>query len=238
VKAVVLAAGRGTRLRSLTTDVPKPMLTVGGRPVIDHVLQTVARSGVRDVYMNLHHSADVLTAYCGDGRRWGVRLTYAYEPTLLGTAGAVRNFAPSLGGDAPFFVVYADNYFECEFSGLWEFHQQHDGIATVALFEKEDVTGAGLVTLAESGRIVRFLEKPAPRPDLGRLVNGGVYVLSPDVVRLIPETTPCDFGFDVFPSLIAAGHVLYGRVMEGAVWAIDTPQLYEQLRRRLGDGSV
>ncbi len=236
MKAVVLAAGKGTRLSSLTRNVPKPMLVVGGRPVIDRTLEMVAQSGVREVFMNLHHCAEVLTDYCKDGARWGVKLTYAFEPTLLGTAGAVKKFGPLLGSGAPFFVVYGDNYLECELSRLSEFHKAHRGIATLALFEKEDVTGSGVVQLAENGRIMRFVEKPPARQDVGRLVNGGVYVLSPDVLRLIPEATPCDFAFDVFPSLIAAGYALYGRVMEGAVWAIDTPQLYERLRERLGDG--
>jgi NDP-sugar pyrophosphorylase family protein len=237
VKAVVLVAGKGTRLTSLTTNVPKPMLSVGGRPVIDRVLEMVAQSGVREVLMNLHHCAEILTEYCGDGARWGVTLTYAYEPTLLGTAGAVRNFGPLLDGDDPFFVVYGDNYLECDLSRLAEFHRERDGIATIALFEKDDVSGSGIVSLAENGRIRRFAEKPPPSEVFSRLVNGGLYVLSPEVLRLIPDTIPCDFGYDVFPSLMAAGYALYGRVMEGAVWAIDTPLLYERLRARMGDGA-
>ena len=236
MKAVVLAAGKGTRLSSITTSVPKPMLTVGDRPLIDRLLEMVARSGVRDVIMNLHHCADVLRNFCGDGGRWGLRITYALEPTLLGTAGTVRNLAPELSGESPFFVVYGDNYLDCDLSGLWEFHAEHRGIASIALFEKDDVTGAGVVQLGENGQIVRFVEKPAPSQVFSRLVSGGVYVLSPDILPLIPTAVPCDFGFDVFPTLLAAGRALYGRVMEGAVWPIDTPPLYQRLRERLGDG--
>ena len=97
MKAVILAAGRGTRLSSITTTIPKPMLSAGGRPVIDRVLEMVAQSGVREVFMNLHHRGEVLSDYCGDGERWGVGIAYAFEPKLLGTAGAVRNFGPQLG---------------------------------------------------------------------------------------------------------------------------------------------
>ena len=236
MKAVVLAAGKGTRLSSITTSIPKPMLTVGGRPVIDRVLEMVAQSGVRDVIMNLHHCANVLTDFCGDGGRWGLRITYALEPTLLGTAGTVRNLAPELGGESAFFVVYGDNYLDCGLAGLWEFHAKHGGIASIALFEKDDVTGAGVVQLDENSRVVRFVEKPAPSQVFSRLVSGGVYVLSPEILPLIPDAVPCDFGFDVFPTLLASGRVLYGRVMEGAVWPIDTPLLYQRLRERLGDG--
>jgi NDP-sugar pyrophosphorylase family protein len=235
MKAVVLAAGKGTRLSPVTANVPKPMLTVGGRPVIDWTLEIVARSGVQEVFMNLHHCAEVLTEFCGDGRRWGVRITYAFEPKLLGTAGAVRNFAPLLGSESPFFVVYGDNFLECDISGLAAYHEDHGGIATLALFHKEDVTGAGIVQIDEGGRIARFVEKPSPSEMFSHLVNGGVYVLSPEVLGQIPATVPYDFGHDVFPSLLAAGHALYGRVMDGAVWPIDTPQLYRKLCERAGD---
>ncbi len=235
MKAVVLAAGKGTRLSELTARIPKPMLAVGGRPVIGRVLERVAQSGVREVFMNLHHGADVLTAFCGNGARWGLRITYAFEPELLGTAGAVRNFASQLGGESAFFVVYGDNYLDCDLSRLWEFHVKRGGLASLALFEKDDVSGSGVVQLDGQGRIARFVEKPAPAQGVGRLVNGGVYVCSPDILPLLPATVPCDFGYDAFPSLLAAGHALYGRVMEGAVWPIDTPELYRQLRARVGD---
>ena len=117
MKAVVLAAGKGTRLRSLVSAVPKPMLVVGERPVIDRNLSLLAESGVQEVFMNLHHCAEVVTDYCGNGERWGLKITYAFEPELLGTAGALRNFGRSLG-DGSFFVVYGDNYFDCSFSAL------------------------------------------------------------------------------------------------------------------------
>jgi NDP-sugar pyrophosphorylase family protein len=234
VKAVVLAAGSGRRLGPLSAAVPKPMLAVGGRPVIAHLLAFLARAGVRDVFVNLHHRPEVLRSYCQDGARWGVRITYAVEARLQGTAGALRSFARWLG-DAPFFVAYGDNYFECDAAPLRAFHEQRRGLATIALFPKDDVTGSGVVELAADGRVVRFVEKPRPSETTSRLVNGGLYVLSPAVLPLIPETGPCDFGYDVFPALLAAGKPVYGRVLDGAVWPIDTPELYQTLRRRLGD---
>src|SRR3989442_762056 len=238
MKAVVLAAGTGTRLNAITMNTPKPMLPVGGRPVIDRVLETVAQSGVREVLMNLHHRAELVTDFCGDGGRWGLRITYALEPRLLGTAGAVKNFAAQLGGESPFFVVYGDNYLECDLLGLLKFHESQGGIATIALFEKDDVSGSGIVQIDEKGRILRFLEKPAPCQAFSKLVSGGVYVFSPDVLSLIPKTVPCDFGYDVFPALLAGGRTLYGQVMDGAVWPIDTPLRYRKLRERLGDGPI
>ena len=235
MKAVVLAAGRGTRLESLGATVPKPMLVVGGRPVIDRNLSLLADSGVDEVFINLHHGADVVTRYCGNGERWGLKITYAFEPQLLGTAGAVRNFWRYLD-DGPFLVVYGDNYFGCTFSALWKAHEERPAMATIALFEGDDVTGSGVVLLDADDRVVRFVEKPPVAEALGRLINGGLYVLSPAILPLIPDTVPCDFGYDVFPALVRAGQAVYGRIMEGALFAIDTPELYDALRARLENG--
>ncbi len=234
MKAVVLAAGKGTRLGSATAMLPKPLLPVRGRPVIGLVLDLLARNGVGEVFMNLHHHPDALRDYCGDGGRWGLRITYAVERELLGTAGTVRNFARYLA-ESSFFVVYGDNYFECDLAALQEFHAQRKGVATIALFEKEDVTGSGIVQVDAEGRVLRFVEKPPPSETFSRLVNGGLYVLSPAILPLIPDRVPCDFGYHVFPALLASGHRIYGRVMEGGVWPIDTPDLYRKLRQRMGD---
>jgi NDP-sugar pyrophosphorylase family protein len=210
------------------------MLPVGGRPVIDRNLSLLAESGVDEVFVNLHHQAGAVTAYCGRGDRWGLKITYGFEPQLLGTAGAVRNFGCDLGD--PFFVVYGDNYFDCKFSALWKAHEERPGIATLALFERDDTAGSGVVVLDATDRVVGFREKPAVSEAPGRLVNGGLYVLSSAILPLIPDAVPCDFGYDVFPRLLRDGRPIYGRVMEGAVWGIDTPELYRELRARIGDG--
>ena len=235
MKAVVLAAGKSTRLDSLTATVPKPMLPVGGRPVIGYLLDLLARNGVREVFMNLHHHPEVLRDYCGDGSRWGLRISFAVETELLGTAGAVKNFGRHLG-DSPFFVIYGDNYLECDLAALRKLHEERNGVATIALFEKEDVTGSGVVQIDDEGRVLRFVEKPLPSEAFSHLVNGGLYVLSPSILPLIPNNVPCDFGYHVFPELLNSGYEIYGRVMEGAVWPIDTPDLYQRLRELIGDG--
>jgi len=211
------------------------MLPVGGRPVIDRNLSLLAESGVDQVFVNLHHQAEAVRAYCGRGERWGLKITYAFEPELLGTAGAVRNFGRDLS-DGPFFVVYGDNYFDCKFAALWKAHEEHPGLATLALFERDDVAGSGIVMLDAADRVVGFVEKPAASEAPSRLVNGGLYVLSSAILPLIPETVPCDFGYHVFPRLLRDGRPIYGRVMEGAVWGIDTPELYRELRARIGNG--
>src|SRR5437870_3853008 len=168
------------------------MLPIGGRPLIDRNLSLLAESGVDEVFVNLHHQAEAVTAYCGRGERWGLKITYAFEPELLGTAGAVKNFGRDLG-DGPFFVVYGDNYFDCKFSALRRAYEERPAIATLALFERDDTAGSGVVVLDATDRVVRFREKPTMSDPPGRLVNGGLYVLSPALLPLIPDAVPCDF---------------------------------------------
>ena len=232
VKAVILAAGKGTRLNSLSMSMPKPMLPLGDHPVIGHLLNLLATSGVEEVFMNLHHQPEALRAYCGNGSRWGLRITYALERELLGTAGAVRNFSRHLG-KGPFFVVYGDNYLKCDLAAVWKYHEERRGLATIALFEKGDVTGSGVVQVDDDGRVLRFAEKPHPSEAFSRLVNGGLYVLSPFILPLIPDYVPCDFGFHLFPALLASGYSIYGQVMEGEVWPVDTPELYRMACTRM-----
>ena len=232
MKAVVLAAGRGTRLGGLTADVPKPMLEVRGCPVIGHTLSLLRRIGVEEVFINLHQNPEAIWNFFGDGSGWGLRIVYAYEPSLRGTAGALRNFAVHLT-DEPFWVVYGDNYLDCSIRPLYDFHQENGGVATIALFEREDVRGAGVVRLDSRGAVLEFVEKPPLREAAPGLVNGGVYVVSPSIFSFIPEVGSSDFGFDVFPRVIRAGAKMYGRVLEGSSSPIDTPDLYRRLKEQV-----
>lgn len=237
MQAVVLAAGKGTRLGSLTATVPKPMLPAGNRPIIGHVLDLLARHRVRRAFINVHHGAAVLQEYCGDGSRWDLEIVYSFEPQLLGTAGTVKRLGPQLAGSA-FLVVYGDNYLDCDLSSLVAFHDRSASLATVALFRKDDVAGSGIVEIDEGHRIVRFLEKPRPTDVFSHLVNAGLYVLSPAILPLIPDFVPCDFGYHVFPALLKSRLQLCGRVMHGRLWPSDTPPLYRALCERLAATSV
>jgi len=225
---MILAAGQGTRLRPLTERVPKCMVPVGGKPVLEHAIEWLRRYGVTDLIVNLHHLPDAVVNYFRDGSRWGVKITYSVEKEPLGTAGGVKNVEWFF--DGPFFVWYGDNLSTCDLACLYAFHQAKGGIATIALHYREDPTASGIVGLDENERIIRFLEKPRPDEIFSHWVSAGIFVLEPAVLQAIPAEGTPDFGRDVFPALVAQGAPLYGYRMsqDEGLWWIDT---LEDLRR-------
>ncbi|MEM4216725.1 MAG: nucleotidyltransferase family protein [Candidatus Methanomethylicaceae archaeon] len=236
MRAMILAAGEGRRLRPLTESLPKPMITVGGRPILEHNVRLLARHGVREIVINLHHCPHVITEYFGDGHAWGVTITYSYEPILLGTAGAVKKMAP-LFSDT-FLVIYGDNLTTCDITKLCIFHKRKAGVGTVALFRREDTASSGIADLAEDDRITRFVEKPQPHKVFSHWVNAGLLVLEPDVLNYIPSDRPSDFGRDILPALIKAGRPLYGYRMEDGLWWIDTLEDYWRLQQLAEKGGL
>ncbi len=143
MKAFVLAAGKGSRLGELSEHLPKPMLRIGGVPVLERNLRWLARHGVREVAINLHHLGDVIEKHCGDGSQWGLKILYSREPQLLGTAGGVKRMQEFLA-DAPFLVVYGDNLFDFDLGKLVRVHEQGHVIATLALFSVDQHQHTGI----------------------------------------------------------------------------------------------
>ncbi len=231
---MLLAAGLGTRLRPLTDQVPKCMVPVGGRPLMEHTIRWLRKHDVTDLIINLHYLPQVVTEHFGDGGRWGVRITYSQEPEILGTAGGVKRVAWFF--DGPFLVWYGDNLSTCRIDRLWEFHRLRAGAATIALHQHEDPTKAGIVGLGADGRITRFLEKPTPDEVFTDWANAGIYVLEPQVLEAIPSGVAADFGRDIFPTLLADGAAMYGYRLSGdeRFWYVDQP---EDLRRTAEDWS-
>jgi NDP-sugar pyrophosphorylase family protein len=220
---MLLAAGQGTRLRAVTGDIPKPMVVVNGRPILDWTLDALAHYGVRDVVINTHHRGDVISGFCGDGSRWGLRIQYSPERRLQGTAGALRPWRRFF--DRTFFVVYGDNMSTCRYDRLLEAHQTRRANATVALFWRPDPTSSGIAALDDEGWIARFVEKPSPDQVFSRWVNAGVLVVEPHLLEAIPDSGPVDFSRDLLPQWTAERRVLGYRMSDDEkLWWIDTPQ--------------
>lgn len=236
-KAILLAAGMGTRLRALTDDRPKPMVYIGDMPLLEYNVCRLARYGFTDIGINLHHYPDVVRNHFADGSRQGVSIVYSYEPTLLGTAGAIKALESFVDGHRVL-VHYGDNLTTCDLDAFDVFHRDRGGIASIALFAKEDVTPHSAVDVTASGRITRFVEKPKPGQTSSRWISAGVLLLEPRILDYIPAGEPYDFGFDLFPRLLAAGERLFGYSMgdnEG-LWWIDTPQDYARVSQLAAAG--
>ena len=229
MKAVLLAAGLGTRLRPWTNMLPKVMIPVGGKPPLERHLKRLQDAGIEEVFINLHHLPDKISGHFGDGKRWGLRIHYSYEPKLLGTAGAVKNLERKLS-DGPFLVIYGDNTVDADYADIARFGEENDTLGIVAVVEKDDVSGSGIVEFGADGRIVRFLEKPEPAAAASRWINAGIYRFEP---RLFEHLKPgiSDFGRDVFPHLLKRGESLLAYILKGPVIAVDTPDLLRAATR-------
>ncbi|MHB8510939.1 MAG: nucleotidyltransferase family protein [Actinomycetota bacterium] len=230
MKALVLCAGLGTRLRPITDSIPKPMIEVGGEPLLHRILRALERAGVTDVAINLHHLPDVIRNDIGS--TFGeMNIHYSYEEELLGSAGAIRGF-PGFFDDM-FFVVYGDVYFEVDLEALREFHLAHNSVLTIATYSIDDPTGKGVVTYdPATARVTQFVEKPLQAPP-GSSVNSGIYVCEPRVAALVPPRNS-DFGRDLIPLLVAIDEPVYAFSSSAIVLDIGTMEGLERARRISG----
>ncbi len=197
MRAMVLAAGLGTRLRPLTYEITKPMVPVLDRPVMAHILDLLDRHGFEDVIANLHYFPDSIRAYFGE------RLTYRFEPELLGTAGGVRACSEFFAGE-PFLVISGDALTDIDLSAMRERHRHAGGVATLAVKQVADTREYGVVLHDREGRITGFQEKPAPEEALSDLGNCGIYMFSPEIFDYFPDRPFVDWAQDVFPALLAS----------------------------------
>jgi len=237
MKALILAAGKGTRLGSLTENYPKPMLPVGGKPLLAHHMAWLRSFGITEVAVNLHHAADVIRDFFGDGERYGVKLTYSYEPELMGTAGAARRLEHFL--DERFVVVYGDVFSNVDLARLESFHV--DGLAaaaagaglTMSLYQVPNPTECGLVELDAGGRVRRFVEKPPLEEVFTDLANSGILICDPALLSEVPAETVYDFGRDLLPALLAQGCPVMGVPLTDGEYVIDigTPASYTRAQQ-------
>jgi mannose-1-phosphate guanylyltransferase len=195
MRAMVLAAGLGTRLRPLTYEITKPMVPVLDRPVMEHIVDLLERHGFNEVIANLHYFPETIREHFGD------RLQYRVEPELLGTAGGVRACAGFFGDEA-FIVISGDALTDIDLGALAARHRQAGGIATLAVKQVPDTREFGVVLHDRDGRVTGFQEKPGPDEALSNLGNCGIYVFEPEIFDYFPERPFVDWANDVFPALL------------------------------------
>jgi NDP-sugar pyrophosphorylase family protein len=231
MKAVILAAGVGSRLRPLTDTCPKPMLPIAGRPLLARTLDWLRASGVAEIVLNLHHLPDAVRDGLGDGSAWDMTLRYSYEPELLGSAGALRTIAQRFPGwiDQTFALIYGDMLCDIDLAELLQIHQSANAILTLALKHTATPHTQGMIELDTSGRVRRFVEKPAEWGG-GNLANAGIYLCESAILDVLPAGFS-DFGHDIIPALLAANATVVGHLATGYLLDIGTPDAYAQAQR-------
>jgi mannose-1-phosphate guanylyltransferase len=227
MRAMVLAAGLGTRLRPITYEMPKPMVPVLNRPVMEHIVRLLARHGFTETIANLHWFPELIEARFGDGSDFGVELAYSREDQLLGTSGGVRNAAGFLGDS--FLIISGDALTDIDLAAMREFHESHDGVATLATKRVYDTSQFGVAITGSDGRIQGFQEKPDPAEALSDLANCGIYMFRSEIFDFFPEPGTskaagpgdpagfADWAMDVFPRLLEGDVPFYSHEID-AYW--------------------
>jgi mannose-1-phosphate guanylyltransferase/phosphomannomutase len=213
MKAVVMAGGEGNRLRPLTSNQPKPMVPVVGKPCMEHILELLREHGMDEVIVTVAFLPQAIRSYFGEGETLGMQIGYSVEESPLGTAGSVRLASKQL--DETFLVISGDALCDVDLSALVAFHKEKGAAVTIGLKSVDNPLEFGIVVTDEDGRIERFLEKPSWGQVFSDTINTGIYVVEPEVLKHVPADRPYDFSKELFPYLLEMGRPLYGHVMDG-----------------------
>jgi len=213
VKAVVMAGGEGTRLRPLTSNQPKPMVPIVGKPCMEHIVELLRKHGLEDVIVTVAFMPQAIRGYFGNGETLGLNIEYSVEESPLGTAGSVRLASDRL--DETFLVISGDALCDVDLTELIDTHKEKGAAVTIGLKSVENPLEFGIVVTDEEGRIERFLEKPSWSQVFSDTINTGIYVVEPEALSHVPTDGPYDFSKELFPLLLEMGRPLYGHVLEG-----------------------
>lgn len=235
MKAMILAAGLGTRLRPRTLDRPKALVAVGGRPLITYGLALLHHHGIHDVVINLHHHGQALASALGDGSRFGVRIEYSHEDPLLDTGGAIKNVAPLLASERDFLVLNADTISDVPLDALIRAHREHNAAATLVLRSDPDQARYGLIEVDTTMRVRRFLGAPAEvSMPLTPYMFAGVHVLSSRVFDYMPAEAAFSITRETYPAMVDAGEPLQGFLFDGLWHVIDRETDLQRAETSLG----
>jgi NDP-sugar pyrophosphorylase family protein len=232
MQALILAGGKGTRLRPLTVYTPKPIVPICNRPFLLYQIDTLRRAGVTDITLSLSYQPEKIEQQLADGSNFGVKLKYTVEPQPMGTAGAYK-FAEDLIRE-PTVVFNGDVLTDLDLKTMIRQHKERQATATIFLMPVEDPSVYGVVETADDGRVLRFLEKPKPGDTTCRNINAGAYVLEPHVLDLIPKGEAHSFEYGLFPRLLEKGESFFAHIPHRTYWIdIGTPARYLQAHQDL-----
>jgi len=240
MRAMILAAGFGTRLRPLTNTIPKALVPVAGRPLIEYNLLLLKAYGIEDVVINLHHLGDKIRAALGDGSAYGLRITYFPEDPILESGGGIKNAQPFLDSGT-FIVVNCDTIIAIDLNALIAAHRQTKSVATLVLRADPEAESYGLLETNASDRLCRIRGEPADievKEPLSQYMFTGCQVLEPRVFDFMPEVRPFSTTRETYPTMLRAGEPLYGFVHRGVWMTVDDPEAMARATRAIVSGGV
>jgi len=236
MKAVIMAGGEGSRLRPLTSNMPKPMLPLLNAPMMEHIVSLLKRHGFDDIVVTVAYMANVIRTYFGDGSEFGVRMVYATEEHPLGTAGSVRNAMDEL--DDRFLVISGDVLTDIDLGAMLAFHDEKKALATIGLCHVENPLEFGIVITRDDGSIERFLEKPTWGQVFSDTINTGIFVFEPEIFDHIPPDQAVDFSSEVFPRLLEEEQPVFGAITDGYWEDVGTLEAYVRAHKDALDAKV
>jgi len=226
MRAIILAGGRGTRLRPLTDKTPKPLLPIKGKPLLEWVILTLKRHGITDIILSIGYKAEMIKEYFKDGSPLHLSISYNIEENPLGTGGAVKDIVQNHNIKNPFILVWGDNLADYNYEEMIKTHKKNDAVITMALTSREDVEHFGVAELDDK-KIIRFVEKPKREDAPSTFINAGAFIVNPEVIDVLPEGVS-SIERDCFEILCGKpGHV-YAYVHTGYWFPIDTLEKYEK----------
>lgn len=236
MKSMIMAAGVGSRLMPLTMEIPKPMVPMANRPLMENIVKLLAEHGFNEVIANLHYHADSIANYFGGNPVSDTQLLYSREDDLMGTAGGVKKCAWFL--NETFVVMSGDALTDVDLSELMASHKKNGALATIAVKTVEEVEQFGVVVSSDDGRITRFQEKPQREEALSHDANTGIYIFEPEIFNYIPEHEFYDFGKQVFPHLVRIKAPFYAALTEDYWCDVGSLDTYRQAHSDILQGRV
>jgi mannose-1-phosphate guanylyltransferase/phosphomannomutase len=237
MRAMVMAAGAGTRLRPLTFSVPKPMVPVANRPVMEYTLQNLRKHGITELILNLHSYPEMIRNHFKNGEQWGVQISYSHEPQLLGTAGGVKKVTPFFKNQ-PFLVMSGDGLTDVDLTRLMTFHRQRRAVGTIGLKPIDTRFEYGVAITDRQGKITRFVEKPLWSDVFSNNVNTGIYMFEPSVLSQIPSGRSYDFGHELWPKLLKNRARIFGYPIKAYWCDVGSLGEYRRAQKDILDGRL
>lgn len=235
MKLVIMAGGKGMRLG--LKDMPKPMVEVGGKPLLEHHIDLAKQYAIKNIYMLSGHLSEVIVDYFGDGRKFGVNITHVIENSPLGTAGAVKQLENRIAGR--FMVFYGDMFLDIDLKSFMHFDREADSMADIIVHPNDHPHDSDLVEIDDDNMVTAFHSKPHDENKYYRnLVNAAVYILSPGIFKYIPQDKPSDFRKDIFPLVLQSGEVVRAYKTAEYIKDVGTIERLEKVRRDIMSGKV